>query len=233
MKLALIPARGSSKRIPRKNIRMFAGRPMIAHSIAAAQASALFDRIIVSTDDAEIAVIARDQGAETPFLRPAALADDHATTLAVIQHALRWLDEAGTPVDEVCCIYATAPFVQVADLVAAHDRMTEKGADFCFPVTTFPYAIQRALKITDEGRVAMFAPEYLETRSQDLAESYHDAGQFYWGRADAFLAGRPVFGPGSVPLVIPRYRVQDIDTPEDWARAEILFQLMAAQGESP
>lgn len=206
---------------------------MIAYSIAAARASGLFDRIVVSTDDAEIAAVACEHGAETPFLRPAALADDHTTTLAVIQHALHWLEDAGTPGDEVCCIYATAPFVQVADLIAAYDSMSEKGADFCFPVTTFPYPIQRALKITDEGRVAMFAPEYSETRSQDLGESYHDAGQFYWGRAAAFLAGRPVFGPGSVPLVIPRYRVQDIDTPEDWVRAEILFQLLAAQGGLP
>lgn len=232
MRLAVIPARGGSKRIPRKNIRTFCGRPMIAFSIAAAQDSGCFDRIVVSTDDDEIAALARDLGAELPFLRPAALADDHSTTSAVIRHAIDWFQQRDVDITEACCLYATAPFVRPQDLRDAMARLQSSGCDYVFPVTSFPFPIQRALRITHSGTLAMFQPVHLNTRSQDLPEAFHDAGQFYFGRAAAWSAGRPIFGAGSLPLVLPRHRVQDIDSLEDWARAEWLFKALAAATSS-
>ncbi|MFB2531543.1 pseudaminic acid cytidylyltransferase [Paracoccus sp. p3-h83] len=229
MRLAVIPARGGSKRIPRKNIKPFCGKPMIAWSIAAARDSGCFDRIIVSTDDAEIAQVARDHGAEVPFTRPAALSDDHTGTIPVIAHAAAWQADHGTAPDLVCCLYATAPFVRAADLRDGHQALTGSGADYAFSVTTYAFPIQRALRRTEDGRVAMFQPDHFATRSQDLEEAWHDAGQFYWGRAAAWQAGRVLFGSGSVPVPIPRHRVQDIDTPEDWRRAELMFAALAAQ----
>lgn len=226
MKLALIPARGGSKRIPRKNIRNFAGQPVIAYSIGAARDSNLFDAVVVSTDDEQIAEVARSYGAETPFMRPADLADDHTTTLAVVNHALDWFTSRGQPVRLLCCIYATAPFIQAADIATGLRQLEEEGADFCLPVTAFPFPIQRAVRITANQRLAMFQPEHLLTRSQDLEQGYHDVGQFVWGRAESFRSDVPVFGPGTVPLIIPPYRVQDIDTAEDWQRAELLYELL-------
>lgn len=227
MSVAIIPARGGSKRIPGKNIKPFGGRPMIAWSILAALDSGCFDRVIVSTDDDAIAGVAREWGAETPFIRPAALADDHTGTLPVIAHALQWLAEHnGTP-DLACCLYATAPFVRAADLRAGRDRLVaESNLDYVFSVTSYAFPIQRALRLTPEGRVSMFQPEHLDTRSQDLEEAWHDAGQFYWGRVGAWREQRPLFSDRAAPLPLPRHRVQDIDTPEDWARAEWLFKAM-------
>lgn len=223
MSVCVIPARGGSKRIPRKNIRPFHGRPMIGWSIAAAQGSGVFDRIVVSTDDAEIAAVARDQGAEVPFVRPADLSGDHAATVPVIAHAVAALDlPADTP---VCCLYATAPLVQPADLLAAL-ALLQPGVSYVMAVTTFPYPVQRALRRDAQGGVTMMAPEHMTTRSQDLEEAWHDAGQFYWARAETWAAGVPVFGPGARGLALPRHRVQDIDTPEDWARAEALFTVL-------
>lgn len=230
MRLAIIPARGGSKRIPRKNIRPFAGRPVMAWSIAAAQASGLFDQVLVSTDDDDIAAVARAHGALVPFVRPPELSGDVIGTTPVTQHAIRWLQDQGAVVTHACCIYPTAPFITVADLRAAHDLLLGGDARYCFPVTSFPFPIQRAVRLTGDGRMAMFQPEHLLTRSQDLEPAYHDCGQFYWGRAEAFLAAEPLFGPGSVPLVIPRWRVQDIDTPEDWERAELLHEILSRQG---
>lgn len=226
MILAVIPARGGSKRIPRKNIKCFAGRPMIAWSIGAARASGLFDRIVVSTDDEEVAEIARAEHAEVPFLRPAELADDFTPTVSVVAHAINWVSEHGEAPEKTCCIYATAPFVRTYDLVRGAVLLDESGADFSFPVTSFPFPIQRAVRLTNDGRMAMFSPEFDMTRSQDLEEAYHDVGQFYWGRTEAWLAGRSLIGPGSAPIVIPRYRAQDIDTSEDWQRAEMLFRVI-------
>ncbi|MEC9483022.1 MAG: pseudaminic acid cytidylyltransferase [Halomonas sp.] len=226
MNVAIIPARGGSKRIPRKNINVFCGKPMIAWSIEAARASACFDRIIVSTDDTEIARVARRHGAEVPFLRPAELADDHTGTIPVVAHAIEWLGQAGQLPDAVCCLYATAPFVRPRDLQRGWQALQESGAEYAFSVTSFPFPIQRAIRITPQGRIAMFQPEHFQTRSQDLEEAWHDAGQFYWGRAHAWLAGTPLFDSGSVPVPLPRHRVQDIDTLEDWQRAEWLFRAM-------
>lgn len=224
MRLAVIPARGGSKRIPRKNVRMFCGRPMLAWSIAAARDSGCFDRIVVSTDDPEIAVVARAEGAETPFLRPTHLSDDHTPTVPVIVHAADMFAAEGVAPTEVCCIYATAPFVQAADLRRGLDILVESGAMFALAVTSFPFPIQRAMRLRQDGRVEMFSPEHALTRSQDLEEAYHDAGQFYWGTAAGWRAGRPIIGPDAAAVLLPRHRVQDIDTPEDWLRAEAMFK---------
>ena len=226
MRLAVIPARGGSKRIPRKNIKLFGGKPMIAWSIETALVSGCFDRIIVSTDDEEIAAVAKAYGAEVPFVRPSALSDDHTGTIPVIAHATQWQADHGTPATQVCCIYATAPFVQAQDLQRGMTLLQSSGADYAFSVTSYAFPIQRAIRITPEQRVEMFQPNEFNTRSQDLPEAWHDAGQFYWGQAQAWLAGKPIFSLGSAPVPLPRHRVQDIDTPEDWERAEWLLKVM-------
>jgi pseudaminic acid cytidylyltransferase len=223
VKLCVIPARGGSKRIPRKNIKAFCGKPMIAWSIEAAQESGCFERIVVSTEDDEIAAVARQWGAEAPFMRPAQLADDHTATGAVIAHAIRWFEERGETYDPVCCLYATAPFVLPEDLRKGLELLIAEHAEFAFTVTRFPAPIQRAFRITSANRIEMFWPEYFSARSQDLEAAFHDAGQFYWGRAEAWKAQRPIFGRSSVPLCLPRWRVQDIDTPEDWEQATWMF----------
>lgn len=226
MKMAVIPARGGSKRIPRKNIRLFCGRPIIAYSIDAAMESGLFDRIIVSTDDQAIAEVAKDCGAEIPFMRPAELANDFASTVPVIRHAIEAMRAQNSYFDYVCCIYATAPFVTPVDLLRGWKILMETGAYYAFSVTSFASPIQRAIRITPDGRVAMFQPESYETRSQDLEQAYHDAGQFYWGKASAFLEELPLFSNHAAPVLLPRYQVQDIDTLEDWDIAELMFRLL-------
>jgi len=229
MKLAVIPARGGSKRIPRKNIKNFCGKPMIAWTIEAALQSGCFDQVIVSTDDSEIAEVARQYGATAPFIRPAQLSDDHTGTTAVIAHAIDWCQQQGQTPEQVCCLYATAPFVMPDDIRRGLHTLATTGGDFAFSVTSYAFPIQRAIRITEQDRIEMFNPEYFNTRSQDLEEAYHDAGQFYWGCASAWLAGTMIFGAGSSPVLLPRHRVQDIDTPEDWIRAEWLFKAMQAQ----
>lgn len=224
MRVAIIPARGGSKRIPRKNIKLFCGKPMIVWSIEAALESKCFDRVVVSTDDAEIAAIAKEHGANVPFLRPAELSDDYTGTLPVIRHAVEWVSEHQTQVDYACCLYATAPFVCPDDLRKGWKIIQQQTCSYVFSVTSYAFPIQRAIRITENGRVAMFNPEHFYTRSQDLEEAWHDAGQFYWGTAQAWREERAVFSEGSVPLKLPRYRVQDIDTPEDWERAQWLFK---------
>lgn len=226
MRLAVIPARGGSKRIPRKNIKLFAGKPMIGWSVEVARASGLFDRILVTTDDEEIARVATEFGAEAPFRRPAELADDYAPTIPVIAHAVEWQIAQGVAPAHVCCIYATAPFMQVADLRRGLTFLESASCDYAFSVTSYAFPIQRALRITLDERIEMFNPEHFLTRSQDLEPAYHDAAQFYWGNAAAWLARRPLFGENSIPVVLPRHRVQDIDTPEDWERAELMFSAL-------
>lgn len=228
-RVAVIPARGGSKRIPGKNIRPFCGQPMIAWAIGAARESGCFERIVVSTDSEEVATVARACGAEVPFLRPAELADDHTGTVPVIAHAVQWLQDAGAQPDEACCIYATAPFLQAEDLRVGLRALEATGSDYAFSVTSYPFPIQRAIRFTPAGRVEMFQPQHLQTRSQDLEPAYHDAAQFYWGRAQAWLEGRAIFSAGAVPVVLPRHRVQDIDTPEDWDRAELMFRVLQQQ----
>lgn len=229
MKLAIIPARGGSKRIPRKNIKPFHGKPMISYAIAAAIASESFDRVIVSTDDEEITQIAREYGAEVPFVRPPELADDHTPTVPVIAHAITACQSMDCDVQEVCCIYPGVPFISTKDLRAAYEQLLATGAHYVFPVTGFPSPIQRALRRLTDGSVSPFQPEYAATRTQDLEPGYFDVGQFYWGKASSWLAGLNVHLNGTT-LVIPEWRVVDIDTPADWERAELLFGALAQKG---
>ena len=230
--VAIIPARGGSKRIARKNIKSFHGVPIMAYSIRTALASSLFDRVIVTTDDEEIAQIARQHGAQTPFMRPRALSDDYAGTMEVVQHALGELDELGEQAAFACCIYATAPFLQ-ARYLREGLQLLQAQADksFAFSVTTFDFPVQRALRVTADGALDAMYPEYRLVRSQDLDTAWHDAGQFYWGRAEAWRRGDTLFSPVSLPVVLPRHFVQDIDTLEDWQRAEWIYAALQAAGE--
>lgn len=225
MSVAIIPARGGSKRIPRKNIVPFAGRPLITYPILAAQESGLFEHIVVSTDDDEIAAVARDSGAEVPFVRPPELSDDHAGTMPVIRHAIRALQDAGLSFDHVCCIYPTAVLLQPADLTEGY-RLLNEGWNFAFSVTSFGSSVYRGLIERPGGGVDMLFPQYRETRTQDLPEVFHDAGQFYWGRTESWLSGEEVFAPTATVVRLPRWRIQDIDTLEDLERAEIIFNLL-------
>ena len=222
MNVAVIPARAGSKRIPRKNIRPFCGKPMIAWSIEAARASGVFSRIVVSTDDSGIAALAVEFGAEVPFIRPAALAEDYAGTLNVMAHAVGWMRDEGWPLDAVCCLYATAPFTRPVDLRDGLELLRSGDWSFTFTATEYASPIFRAFRQHPEGGVEMFFPEHFTSRSQDLPLALHDAGQFYWGRPQAWLTCRSLFERTSCPLLIPRWRVQDIDTEDEWKRAELL-----------
>ncbi|MDX3967609.1 MAG: pseudaminic acid cytidylyltransferase [Bradyrhizobium sp.] len=227
MKIAVIPARGGSKRIPRKNIRPFCDKPIISYSIDAARQSGLFDEIVVSTDDEEIAAVSRQLGATTPFVRPREIADDFTGTNAVVKHAVAWFLERGNQISHACCIYATAPLIQPRYLREGHDALTRSDAAFAFSVTSYAFPIQRAVRITTSGRVDALYPEHRLTRSQDLEPAYHDAGQFYWGTRDAFRDDVPLFSERSIGIVLPRKYVQDIDTLEDWEQAEYMFRAIS------
>jgi len=225
--IAIIPARGGSQRIPRKNIRDFLGKPIIAYSIEAARRSELFSQVIVSTDDEEIAGIARQLGADTPFLRPKVLSDDYVGTNEVVRHALLWLGEHGQQPTAACGIYATAPFVSADHLRQGFRLLTESEKAFAFSVTTFEFPVQRALRMTADGSIEAVSPEFADRRSQDLEPIWHDAGQFYWGRTESFLNSVLLYAPSSIGVPIPRHLVQDIDTLEDWRRAELMFEALA------
>lgn len=224
MNIAVIPARGGSKRIPRKNIKDFCGKPMIAWSIEVAKASGLFDHIIVSTDDAEIAEVAKQWGAEVPFMRPDELSNDNAGTTGVIAHATQWALEKGWPVTAVCCIYATAPFVQADDLKRGLEGLESGDWEYAFAATDFAAPIFRSFKQRANGGIEMFFPDHFSTRSQDLPTALHDAGQFYWGHPSAWMEDKRIFDWHSMPIIIPRWRVQDIDNHDDWARAELIYK---------
>lgn len=222
--IAIIPARGGSKRIPRKNIRPFCGKPMIAWSIEAARKSGVFDAVIVSTDDDEVASVAESYGAEVPFRRPPELSNDHAATSPVIAHAIRWWRQNRGDVDYACCIYATAPFLKPEFLRKGLEILhNNQNIDFSVGITSYSFPIFRAIRITESGQAEMFWPENELKRSQDLPEAWHEAGQFDWGRANSWLDDAPFFSRNVVPVVIPRWQVQDIDTLEDLARAEAMF----------
>lgn len=223
MNIAIIPARGGSKRIPRKNIKVFCGKPIISYAIAAAKESGLFDHIVVSTDDEEIAQIASESGAEIPFVRPAELANDFTATTPVIAHAIEACSVLGWTFDNVCCIYPAVPFIQIDDLIGAIRRLTGGKADYCFPVTEYPSAIQRALRRLSNGKMQPFYPEFEVARTQDLEPAYYDAGQFYWGKSGAWRSNANIHSCG-LGYTIPNWRVVDIDTPEDWVRAEMLYK---------
>lgn len=226
MRVAIIPARGGSKRIPRKNIKYFHGKPMIGWSIEVSISSGLFDRIIVSTEDEEIASISKKFGAEVPYLRCKNLADDLTGTTDVICDAIKQLNLGGFYPTEVCCIYPAAPFIRTSDLQLGLANLQISGVDYSFPVSAFRSPIQRAIKITANNRVQMFDELQYLKRSQDLEPAYYDAGQFYWGMSDSWLSNKPLFTQTSAPLILPMHRVHDIDTEEDWRLAEIMFEVM-------
>jgi len=223
MSIAIIPARGGSKRIPRKNIKEFCGKPMLAYAVNAAKASGLFDHVVVSTEDKEIAEIANKYEAETPFLRPFELANDYTVTAEVIEHAIRACQQLGWEFDKVCCIYPSVPFIQINDLIGAARLLNDGGAGFSFPITEFPSPIQRALRLLNKSKIQPFDSEFQLTRTQDLEPAFYDAGQFYWGSVDAWLSNFKIHSNG-LGYRIPNWRVVDIDTPDDWMRAELIFQ---------
>ncbi len=226
MNLAIIPARGGSKRILHKNTREFCGQPIIGYSIRKAIQSGLFDRVVISTDCEQVADVARQFGGEVPFLRPAELSNDHAGTMDVVRHAIEFAQNEWGQVDDVCCIYATAPLMSIEDVARGKSLLDKDSSlEFAFSVTTFASPIFRALRIK-EGQTQMFWPENLNSRSQDLEEAYYDAAQFYWGRSGAFMHHNHLYTARSAPVVLPRFRVVDIDTPEDWVQAEMLYEAL-------
>ncbi|WP_095139357.1 pseudaminic acid cytidylyltransferase [Pseudomonas sp. Irchel s3a10] len=226
--VAIIPARGGSKRIPRKNLLPFDGVPMIVRSIRTALDSGLFEQVVVSTDDTEIAELALAHGAQVPFLRPAELADDFTGTAAVIEHALQQLPAF----DYACCVYATAPLLQARFLRQGFELLQQHpDKAFAFSVCSFGFPVQRALTVDGQGALTALYPEFRNTRSQDLPEAFQDAGQFYWGRSEAWLRGEVLYSSASLPVIVPRHLVQDIDTLEDWKRAEYLYAALKAGGE--
>lgn len=224
MNFALIPARAGSKRIPHKNIKDFCGQPLIAYSIQVAQASGLFTDIVVSTDCPEIAKLAESLGAIAPFLRPKELADDYTGTREVIEHAIEALAEQGKKYEYCCCIYATAPLLSQLYIQQGFDALkADSKKAFAFSVTHFDYPVQRAMKLSPAGLSPMF-PAFVDSRSQDLEEAVHDAGQFYWGTCEGFLSNKPIFSEFSQAIMLPRHLVQDIDTNEDWVQAELMYK---------
>jgi N-acylneuraminate cytidylyltransferase len=222
--VAIITARGGSKRIPRKNIKDFLGRPIIAYSIAAALEAGCFAEVMVSTDDEEIADIARSLGAQVPFMRSAENSNDYVGTTEVIREVVLEYRMAGKAFDSLCCIYPTAPFITAAKLLKGMLLLKETGADCVLPVVAFSYPIQRSLKIED-GRAVMFWPENYAKRSQDLIPAYHDSGQFYCAKVTRLLEQMKMFGEHTIPIVVPESEVQDIDNEEDWKIAEMKYRI--------
>ena len=221
--VCIIPARGGSKRIPRKNIKLFHGIPLLAYSIKVALKSNLFDKVVVSTDDEEIAKIAIEYGATVPFLRPKELSDDFTGTGAVINHTLEYLKNSGEEFDYCCTIYATAPFLNEKYLIEGFEKLKSSSAKNAFSCTSMPFPIQRTFKIAQNERCEMFWPENFMKRSQDLEEAYQDAGQFYWTNLN-INSNEIIFGKDSIPIILPRHLVCDIDTLEDWTRAEFMYK---------
>lgn len=225
MNVAIIPARGGSKRIPRKNIKDFCGKPMISWPITIALESGIFDDVIVSTDDAEIAEVSISYGAKVPFMRPKELADDFTGTTEVVAHAVKWMQHERWPLDKVCCIYPTSVFLEKEDLQIGCKKLNGTDWQYSISVTHFEYPIFRSLKPHASGGIEMVFPEYFSTRSQDLTDSFHDAALFYWGRPDAWTEKLKLFDAHTCPVFIPNWRVQDIDTIDDYERAQKLFLL--------
>lgn len=223
--IAIIPARGGSKRIPKKNIKDFAGLPLIAYSIKVALSSKLFTKVIVSTDDEDIKEVALKYGAEVPFMRPSELSDDYSGTGVVVSHALKTLKQSGQEFDYSCTIYATAPLLQEKYLHEGFEKLQNSNAKYAFSCTSMPFPIQRTFKINDEKRCEMFEPENFSKRSQDLEEAYQDAGQFYWNKLNQ-KTKEIIFGKDSLPIILPRHLVQDIDTLEDFKRAELMYEVL-------
>lgn len=226
--VAIIPARGGSKRIPRKNIKLFHGKPLIAYSIEVALKSNLFKKVIVTTDDEEIAAIAKLYGAEIPFIRPKELSDDFTGTSDVVKHAVEYFENSGERFEYICTIYATAPLLQMNYLIQGFEKLNQSNAINAFSSTSMPFPIQRTFTIDENGRSRMFWPENFNKRSQDLEEAFQDAGQFYWTKLNK-SSDQNMFGSDSIPIILPRYLVQDIDTMEDWERAEYMYEVIQRQ----
>ena len=224
--IAIIPARFGSKRIPQKNIKEFLGKPIIAYSIETAKESNIFDRIIVSTDSEKIAEIALNYGAEVPFLRPAELSGDFATTDNVLVHALQWFAESGISFEYACCLYPSAPLINKTYLLKGYKLLISENATSAIPVCKYSYTIFRSLMIKDHKRLQMLWPEYLTARSQDLPETFHDIGQFYWVAVRKYLQVKRLLSDDTVPVILPNYMVQDIDTLDDWKKAEIIYKML-------
>ena len=226
MIVAIIPARGGSKRIPKKNIKNFFGRPIIGWTIDIVKKTKIFDKIIVSTDDKRIASIAKYYNAEVPFMRPSRLSGNKSSTSDVIIHAILWLKKKGYNPKEVCCIYPTSSLIQPRDLKNSLRDLKTKKWEYVFSATTFEYSIFRAIKYNKKKQLQMVFPKLYNNRSQDLQESYHDAGQFYWAFAKSWLNKKKIFGKKSKMTLLPRWRVQDIDNIYDWKKAEIIFRML-------
>ena len=229
--VCIITARGGSKRIPRKNVREFCGKPMLAYSVECALESGIFDTVMVSTDDAEIAEVARAYGAEVPFMRSEATSNDYATTADVLREVLGEYKARGREFDTMCCLYPTAPFVRASELKEAA-AMIEAGATSVIPVTSFDFPPLRGFKVGEDGSLAYAFPEYATTRSQDLPEMVHDCGRFYFMDVEAFGKSNSIVTERSTSLRIPCALVQDIDTPEDWEIAEQKYKAMCKEGAS-
>lgn len=225
MNICVIPARGGSKRIPRKNIKDFLGKPIIAYSIEAAIKSNCFDEVIVSTDNKEIAELAIKYGAQVPFVRPDEISDDFSSTLVVVKHAIEQ-QSIESNIENVCCLYATAPFINAKTINDSYEEFIKSNACYCLGITSFPFPIQRAIKVSSKNRLAMFNKKSIQIRSQDLETAYHDAGQFCWGKASAFKNELSIYSELTIPFILPRHLTQDIDTMEDWVRAETMFKLL-------
>lgn len=223
--IAIVPARGGSKRIPRKNIKYFLGKPIIAYSIEAALDSKIFDEVMVSTDDVEIAEIAKKYGAKVPFFRSPELSNDTATTADVLVEVINEYRKSGQEFDYVCCIYPCAPFINPLKLKEGYKLIKEKNADSAVPVVQFSYPIQRAIKIEND-KLSMVSTEYLNSRSQDLMPTYHDIGQYYWFKVESFLKEPALFSENTVPIITLESEVQDIDTLEDWKIAEMKYKIL-------
>ena len=226
MKLCVIPARGGSKRIKNKNIKFFVQKEIIYYSIKAALNSKLFDKIIVSTDSKAIAKIAEKYGAEVPFVRPANISDDQTATIPVIKHAIKFYESQNILIDDVCCIYATAPFIQSTDIKETFKILKSHKWDYVFVATKYNHPIYRSFKKDKNAGTKMLYTNQFNSRSQDLEDIYHDAGQFYWGTADAWKKNTKIFSKNSTFKTIPSWRVNDIDTIDDWKRAEFMFQIL-------
>lgn len=224
--LAIIPARGGSKRIPRKNIKPFMGKPIIAYSIETALQSGLFDEVMVSTDDEEIAAIARQCGASVPFMRSDEQAGDYAGLTEVLLEVVDRYDTDGKSYDHFCCILPTAPLLEKTDLVSAYRYLLQNDFDSVYPVVPFSYPILRSLVLNDEGEIKMRWPEYSNARSQDLEAAYHDAGTFYWVKTEVFRANRTFDVLKCGGIVVDEIRVQDIDNETDWKLAELKYNLI-------
>lgn len=225
MNIAVIPARSGSKRIPNKNVKNFYGKPIIAWSITEAIKSKCFDRVIVSTDCKEISKIAESYGAEVPFLRPKNISDDFTPTIPVIQHCIKEISKTDNNIENVCCIYATAPFISSSFIISGLKKLKNMNIDYVFSATTFASSIFRALEINSKDEVRMIDKTNINKRSQDIVEAWYDAGQFYWGKKEAWLKGLEIFDSRSSIIPIPRKFVHDIDTFEDWEQAELFFKI--------